>query len=144
MLSRCHWVIKLRNMSNFTTKSCVNMEKCHGLEQLQSLHWWAFFYSQQKSGLPGSMANADQCQSKFWHWSEYRSMSINADQCQIKQIGIDHHWEAFWINQCHDYWHWSALIDVGHWLRESWNMHLERLQKNEQIEKLNYVNSKWK
>ena len=70
------------------------------------------------TGLPLSMPNANQCRSKFWHWSQCRSMSINSDQSQsFNQCqSIDRQWSALIGID----WHWSALIRIGHWLRESW------------------------
>ncbi len=57
---------------------------------------------------------ADQCRSIPLNFSQFRSMPINADQCQIKQnwSGIDRHWSALIdIDR-----HWSALIGIDrHW-----------------------------
>ena len=65
--------------------------------------WWENM--RIKSGLPRSMPNADQCRSKFWHWS----------QCRLRDIS----------DQCHDFdRHWSALISIGHWSGESCNIPL--------------------
>ncbi len=57
------------------------------------------------TGLPRSMPNADQCRSKFWHWSQCRSI----DRHWSALIGNDRHWETFRIN---------AMILIGidrHW-----------------------------
>ncbi len=52
-----------------------------------------------------SMPDADQCQSKFWHWS----------QC----FGNDWHLKAFRINAT-IFLFWLALIGIRHWSGESW------------------------
>ncbi len=41
------------------------------------------------TGLPQSMPDVDQCQSKFWHWSQCRSILINADQFLSILINAD-------------------------------------------------------
>ncbi len=63
--------------------------------------------------------NTDQCRSKFWYWSQCRSIPINADQFRsipinwlrghIPVIGIERHFGSM-------PWFWSALIDIDrHW-----------------------------
>ncbi len=81
--------------------------------------WW---YKLIYTGLPRSMPNAinaNQCWSKFWHWSQCRSIPINADQCR-SMIGIERHFGSM-------PWFWSALIGIGHWSDESciqdWSWH---------------------
>ncbi len=87
------------------------------------------------TGLPWSMPNANQCQWKFWHWSQFKflSISINGRSSRIDLalmfywcldpacrgidrnwsalIGNDHHWEAFRIDA-------MILICIWHWSRE--------------------------
>ncbi len=99
-----------------TTPPSQNMQK----EKISS-------FGLQITGLPRSMPNADQCPSKFWHWSQCRSIPINGNQfwsiplnftdtdALIRHweelIGNDQHWELFRINaQCRSKsWHWSEM-----------------------------------
>ncbi len=41
----------------------------------------------------------------MWHWHQGRSINI----------GIDHYWATFWINNRILIRHWSVLIDIDHW-----------------------------
>ncbi len=55
-------------------------------------------------------AQCDQCRSKFWHWSQCRSVPINSD------------WEEFWINA-------RILIDMDrHWALIEGVLLLQKLQ----------------
>ncbi len=67
------------------------------------------------TGLPLSMPNADKCRSKFWHWSQCRSIPIDSSQL----IGIDRHWSAMIGIERHFGsmpWFWSALVGIDqHW-----------------------------
>ena len=78
------------------------------------------------------LINTDQCQSKFWHWSQCRSIPINADPAFTLElalvicgpsenkgalIGIERNWSALIGIERHFRsmpWFWSALgIDRG-------------------------------
>ena len=72
------------------------------------------------TGLPPSMPIADQCQSKFWHWSQCRSM-----------IGTERHWALIegvliveLVEEFTGLWH--ACIKMvkkdwtGHWVPIVW------------------------
>ncbi len=73
--------------------------------------------------------NADQCRLKIWHWSQCRSIPINADQFRSIPLDAVQHWSAMisierHFGLCHDFdRHWSALIGIGHWSGESWIVH---------------------
>ncbi len=79
------------------------------------------------AGLPRSMHNADKCRSKFWHWSQFRSIPINVllmpwsgiDRNWEELRGIDRHWLAMIGIERHFGsmpWFWSALISIDrHW-----------------------------
>ncbi len=73
-------------------------------------YWLSFQYiglhDLQWSRLPRSLPNADQCRSKFWHWSRCRSIPTNADR-HLKAFRIN----AMILNGVDQHWHW---------LRESW------------------------
>ncbi len=72
---------------------------------------WSFYFSWQEpfTRLPRSMPNVDQCQSKFWHWSE---TPLNANHCWSVGTGqwsresciydqlqnFDLYWSAFSID----------------------------------------------
>ncbi len=110
-----HWVgimqdspIWLQDRMSFNDISPENHSRLfpctvpHTLEDIRSRD------SEDVSGLPRSMPNADQCRSKSWHWSQCRSIPINADQFRsILLIGIERHFGSM-------PWFWSASgIDRG-------------------------------
>ena len=64
-----------------------------------------------KTGLPWSMPNADQCRSKLWHWSQCRSIPINA----MILIGIDprspdknRQQRVQSVNHVYKWWWWTS------------------------------------
>ncbi len=66
------------------------------------------------------MPNADQCRSKFWHWSQCRSVPINAlrgisDRCH----DFDRHWSALGIDRGSHGFSWAVWGNM--WL--SWKCH---------------------
>ncbi len=88
-----------------------------------------------------SMPNADQFWSMPINADQFLFMPVNArssriywcldpaligiDQHCMELIGIDRQWSALRAisNQCHDFnQHLSALIGIGHWLGESWEL----------------------
>ena len=55
--------------------------------------------------------NADQYQSTFWNWSEFLSMSIIDDQCQIRHYPpTPPEWENHVLGSIPEFW--SALISI--------------------------------
>ena len=94
-------------------------------ELLKSLLFWqrykreccSSYLSKSEMGTPSINA---QCRSKFWHWSQCRSIPINADRFLSESIGIERRFESM-------PWFWLALIGIGHWSKESCDRRMDKI-----------------
>ncbi len=94
------WVVL--NVEPCSSNSTNHQNNAHSWKEYNKTMTMRAIYQDSPDQCP-MLINVDQCRSKFWHWSQCRSIPIDRQWSALRGIA----------DQCHDL-HWEALgIDRG-------------------------------